>query len=124
MSKTNRAVREKRHSKFKDYADVKKTQADKPKNMTAAAKKMMALLWEKKFKFVMVVVICIVSTVLSIIGPVYLGDVIDNITDLIKVKLSGQPLDLTAIKQVLLTILAIFRHSRNQAAPRVSRRVR
>ncbi|MBQ6067128.1 MAG: ABC transporter ATP-binding protein [Clostridia bacterium] len=108
MSRKNKEAREKRHSKFKAYADVKKTQGDKPKNMTAAAKKMLALLTEKKFKFTMVVVICIVATVLNIIGPVYLGDIIDNITDLIKVKLNGQPLDLSAIGRVLMTILAIY----------------
>ena len=108
MSKKNKEAREKRHSKFKAYADVKKTQGDKPKNMTAAAKKMMALLWEKKFRFVTVVVICIVATVLNIVGPVYLGDVIDSITALIKVKLSGQPLDFDGIKKILLTILSIY----------------
>ena len=89
MSKQNKDAREKRHGKFKAYADVKKTQGDKPKNMTAAAKKMLALLTEKKFKFTMVVVICVVATVLNIIGPVYLGDIIDQITELIKVKLNG-----------------------------------
>ena len=108
MSKVTKEAREKRHHKFKEYADVKKTQGDKPKNMTAAAGKMMKLLGEKKLKVILVVVISIVSTVLSIVGPVYLGDIIDSITDLIKVKLSGQPLDLTAIGRVLLTILAIY----------------
>ena len=49
MSKAAREARETRHRKFKEYADVKKTQGDKPKNMTAAAKKMMTLLAEKKF---------------------------------------------------------------------------
>ena len=108
MKEQKNRAREKRHSKFRDYADVKKTQEDKPKNMTAAAKKMLALLWEKKLKMTLVVVISIISTVLSIIGPVYIGDIIDGITDLIKVKLNGQPLDLSAIGQVLLTILAIY----------------
>ena len=45
---------------------------------------------------------------LNIIGPVYLGDIIDHITELIKVKLNGQPLDLSAIGRVLMTILAIY----------------
>ena len=61
MSKVTKEAREKRHHKFKEYADVKKTQGDKPKNMTAAAKKMMKLLAEKKFKVILVVVISIVS---------------------------------------------------------------
>lgn len=108
MSKANRAAREKRHARFKDYADVKKTQGDKPQNMTAAAKKMLGLLMAKKAKVILVVIISIVSTVLSIIGPVYLGDIIDTITDLIKVKLSGQPLDFAGIRRILLTILAIY----------------
>ena len=108
MSNATKEAREKRHHKFRDYADAKKTQGDKPQNMTAAAKKMISLLAEKKLKLILVVVICIVSTVLSIIGPVYLGDIIDNITDLIKVKLTGNSLDLDGIKHILFTILAIY----------------
>ena len=108
MSKTAKDARETRHRKFRDYADVKKTQGDKPKNMTAASKKMMSLLAEKKAKVVLVVVISIVSTVLSIIGPVYLGDIIDSITALIKVKLNGDQLDFNGIRRILYTILAIY----------------
>ena len=36
MSNATKEAREKRHHKFRDYADAKKTQGDKPQNMTAA----------------------------------------------------------------------------------------
>ncbi|MCQ2462991.1 MAG: ABC transporter ATP-binding protein/permease, partial [Clostridia bacterium] len=100
--------REKRHRKFEGYEDEKLTKGDKPKNMLSSAKKMLGLLSENKGRVALVIVVSIISTVLSIVGPVYLGDIIDTITELISVKLKGQSLDFTAIKSILLTILAIY----------------
>lgn len=100
--------REKRHEKFAGYADEKHTKADKPKNMLLSAKKLIGLLAHNRAIVVLVIFISIISTALSIIGPVYLGDIVDTITELIKVKLSGQALDFSSIRRILLTILLIY----------------
>lgn len=81
---------------------------DKPKNMGRAAVKTLALLADSKALVAAVVLIATVSTALSTIGPIYLGDIIDNITALVEVKLNGMPLDFTEIRKVLLTIIGIY----------------
>lgn len=91
-----------------DTQKVKEKRKDRPENLRASAKKMTKLLFEHKASVIFVLIISIVATVLNNIGPVYLGDIIDNITELIKVKLTGEPLDFTRIKQIILTILVIY----------------
>lgn len=108
MSEKTKDGRVRKEARFSSFNDEKKSKVDRPENMSAAAKKMLLLLKDSRGKVILVIIISIISTVLSIVGPVYLGDIIDTITELIKVKLTGQPLDLTRIKGILLTIIAIY----------------
>jgi len=96
------------HSETAVNEPPKEMKNDKPKNMSATAKKMLGLLWEKKASLIFVVVICIIATALNTIGPAYLGDIIDQITELIKVKLTGDSLDFAEIKRILLFIFCIY----------------
>lgn len=105
---TAKERRERRHRKFAEYQDEKLTKGDKPQNMRRSAVRMLSLLKEKKAAITLVIIVGIAATVLSIVGPVYLGDIIDNITELVKVKLSGLPLDFSEIRRILLTIIMIY----------------
>lgn len=81
---------------------------DKPQNLTVTAKRLLSLLRGSEGKIVFVVVFGILNAGLTIVGPQYLGGVIDLISVQINNKLSGIGIDYSEINKILLTILLIY----------------
>ncbi len=94
--------------KYAAYREQTKTEKEKPKNFTETAKKLFGLLKDKKLSVAVIVITTAVSSYLTILGPEYLGDIIDVLDVQIKNKLATGSMDFTPIYSILLTIFVIY----------------
>ena len=105
-------MREKRKSakadKYAAYRDPRKNSKEKPENFMGTAKKLLALLKGKEIAVTVTVICAAISSVLSILGPKFLGNIIDVLDVQIKNKLSTGSMDFSAIYEILLTILVVY----------------
>lgn len=98
----------KKADKYASYRDKKHDSKEKPANFWGTAKKLFALLKGKEVAVIFTVICASISAVLSILGPKYLGDIIDVLDVQVKNKLSTGKMDFSAIYSILLTILVIY----------------
>ena len=105
-------MRDKRKSakadKYAAYRDPRKNSKEKPENFMGTAKKLLALLKGKEIAVTVTVICAAISSVLSILGPKFLGNIIDVLDVQIKNKLSTGSMDFSAIYEILLTILVVY----------------
>ncbi len=101
----NKSVKADRYASYRNAA---KDQKDKPANFTATAKKLFSLLKGKELAVIVTVVCASIGSVLSILGPKYLGDIINVLDVQVKNKLATGTMDFSSIYDILLTILAVF----------------
>ena len=94
--------------KYAAYRDKTRDNKEKPANFMGTAKKLLSLLKGKEIPVVFTVICAAISAVLSILGPKYLGDIIDVLDVQVKNKLSTGKMDFSAIYEILLTILVIY----------------
>ncbi len=94
--------------KYSAYRDTSRSEKEKPENMLGTAKKLFALLKGKELLVLITVVCTIVSAVLGVVAPKYLGDIIDAINVQVKNKLSTGKMDFSAIYEILITILVVY----------------
>ena len=94
--------------KYASYRDPRKNSKEKPTDFMATAKKLLSLLKGKELAVIVTVICACVSSLLSILGPNYLGDIIDVLDVQVKNKLSTGTMDFSAIYSILLTILAVY----------------
>lgn len=107
MSKKNKTTPPQYKDKYAAYRGQQATK-DKPENMGRTAKKLLGLLKGKEAAVVFTVVCASVSSVLSILGPDYLGKVIDVLSKQIELKIETGVMDFTPITDILYTILIIY----------------
>ena len=69
----------------------------KPKNFKTTAKRLLLMLKNDRPAVIFVVLLGAVSAFLSVLGPKYLGDIMDLINEQVAVKLSGGHIDLSKI---------------------------
>ena len=98
---------EKASSKYEMYRETK-TEEIKPKNFFKTFFRLFSLLKGNSIKVFFVVVLGVVSAALSVIGPRYLGDVINLISVQVENKLTKGFIDFREIAEILLTILTIY----------------
>ncbi len=98
----------KKHEKYAAYHDRSRTEKEKPADFMGTAKKLMALLKGKELAAVFTVICAAVGSFLSILGPKYLGDIINVLDAQVKNKLQNGSMDFAPIKEILLTILIIY----------------
>lgn len=98
---------QKTQSKYSSYRTGEGI-SEKPQHLLKTAKRLLLLLKGSEGKIVFVVATGIINAALTIIGPQYLGSVIDLISAQVKNKLSGTGIDYTEITRILLTILLIY----------------
>lgn len=94
--------------KYAAYREKKLSEKDKPKNLMGTAKKLLKLLKGKEIHIVLTVIFTAVSAYLNVLGPDYLGDIIDVLDVQVKSKLAGGTFDFSPIYSILITILAIY----------------
>ncbi len=105
MSKENKLIKT---DKYASYRDSAKDQKEKPSDFFATARKLLSLLKGKEITVIVTVICASIGSVLSILGPKYLGDIIDVLDVQVKNKLATGKMDFSAIYDILLTILAVF----------------
>ena len=78
----------KKADKYEAYRDKRNDNKEKPANFCGTARKLLSLLKGKEVAVAFTVVCTAVSAVLSILGPKYLGDIINVLDVQVKNKLS------------------------------------
>ncbi len=96
------------NEKYAEYHESEKTETQKPQNFFKTAKKLLSLLKGNRLRVALVFVFAVGSAVLGVIGPQYLKDIIDLISEQVKVKLQTGSIDFSAIGEILKNVAVIF----------------
>ena len=94
--------------KYAAYRDKRHDNKEKPANFFGTGKKLLSLLKGKELAVFFTVICASLSAVLSILGPKYLGNIIDVLDVQVKNKLATGKMDFSGIYEILLTILVIY----------------
>lgn len=97
----------KQNSKYEMYRE-KGQQKEKPKNFGKTAVRLMSLLKGNEGKIVFVVLLGIVSAALSVIGPQYLGDIMNVISEQVQNKLTTGHIDFSQLNSFLKDVLIVY----------------
>lgn len=97
-----------KNEKYAAYRDSSLTEKEKPSDFMGTAKKLMRLLKGKELSAAFIVICAALGAFLSVLGPKYLGDIINVLDTQVKVKLQTGSMDFSPIYGILLTILAIY----------------
>ena len=96
------------NDKYAQYRDNSHNEKEKPENMMKTAGKLFALLKGKELLVIITAVFAAVGSILTVLGPAYLGDIIDELDKQIKAKLANGVMDFTPIYEILITIFLIY----------------
>ena len=105
MKKTDKT---KKIDKYEAYRDKRRDNKDKPANFWGTGKKLLSLLKGKETAVIFTIICASLSSVLTILGPKYLGSIIDVLDVQVKNKLTTGEMDFSAIYSILLTILVVY----------------
>ena len=94
--------------KYASYRDKNRDNKEKPADFMATGKKLLSLLKGKEIAVIVTVVSACIGSLLSILGPNYLGKIIDVLDVQVKNKLATGTMDFSEIYSILLTILVIY----------------
>lgn len=94
--------------KYASYRDKNRDNKEKPADFMATGKKLLSLLKGKEIAVIVTVVSACIGSLLSILGPNYLGKIIDVLDVQVKNKLATGTMDFSGIYSILLTILVIY----------------
>ena len=108
MKDTKKTAKLIKRDKYAAYRDKSRDSKEKPANFWGTMKKLLSLLKGKEVAVIFTIVCAALSSVLSILGPQYLGDIIDVLDVQVKNKLATGSMDFSAIYSILLTILVIY----------------
>ena len=94
--------------KYAQYRDHSQNEKEKPENFGKTFKKLLSLLKGNTLAIIFIVVLAAVSSLLNILGPEYLGDIINVLSEQIEVKLSSGKMDFSPIYKILNTIFIVY----------------
>ncbi len=94
--------------KYAQYRDKSRSEKEKPENFGRTFKKLISLLKGNELWVVLTVVFAAGSSLLSILGPEYLGDIINVLSAQVEVKLQAGKMNFEPIYEILKTILLIY----------------
>ena len=106
--KKNKSPKKLGSEKYAQYRDNSHNEKEKPENMLKTAKKLFSLLKGKGLLVIITAVFAAVGSILTVLGPRYLSDIIDVLDVQIKAKLAGGVMDFRPIYEILVTILIIY----------------
>ena len=98
----------KKADKYAAYRDKRRDNKEKPTNFLGTGKKLLSLLKGKEIAVLFTVICASLSAVLSILGPKYLGNIIDVLDVQVKNKLATGKMDFSSIYEILITILIVY----------------
>lgn len=108
MKKVNSSKRTAINDRYSAYRDSRRSEKEKPRKMLPTAKKLFALLKGREVAVIFTVFCAAGSSLLSILGPKYLGNIITVLDEQVKNKLASGAMDFTPIYGILKTILFIY----------------
>ena len=108
MKKENSSGRTPIRDRYAAYRDSRRSEKEKPRKLLPTAKKLMALLKGRELAIVFTVLCAAGASLLTILGPRYLGDIIDVLNEQVQHKLSTGSMDFEPIYGILKTILFIY----------------
>lgn len=94
--------------KYAAYRDSRMSEKEKPKKLLPTAIKLFKLLKGHEMAIIFTVICAIGGSLLSILGPKYLGNIIDVLDQQVQNKLNSGAMDFTPIYSILKTILFIY----------------
>ncbi len=94
--------------RYSAYRDLRRSEKERPEKMLPTAKKLFGLLKGNELAIIFTVICAAGSSLLSILGPKYLGDIITVLDLQVKNKLASGVMDFTPIYDILKTILIIY----------------
>ena len=103
-SKRNAAIKD----RYSAYRDSRRSEKERPRKMLPTAKKLFMLLKGRELAIVFTVICAAGGSLLTILGPRYLGKIIDVLNEQVQVKLATGSMDFTPIYGILKTILFIY----------------
>ncbi len=94
--------------RYSAYRDSRRSEKEKPRKMLPTAKKLLALLKGREIAVIFTVFCAAGSSLLSVLGPKYLGNIITVLDEQVKNKLASGMMDFSPIYGILKTILFIY----------------
>lgn len=108
MKTENSSKRTAIKDRYSAYRDSRRSEKEKPKKMLPTAKKLLSLLKGRELAVVFTVFCAAGSSLLSVLGPKYLGNIITVLDEQVKNKLASGAMDFSPIYGILKTILFIY----------------
>ena len=103
-SKRTAAIRD----RYSAYRDSRRSEKEKPRKLLPTAKKLFALLKGREIAILFTTLCAAGAAILTILGPRYLGNIIDVLNEQVQHKLATGSMDFTPIYTILKTILFIY----------------
>ena len=94
--------------KYSGYSDGNRRPGEKPKNLKETVSRFIPLLKPFVPGMIVVLIAGVIGTVLTVTGPMFLGDIVDAIKEQADIKLAGGEINFSKIQKILLTILGIY----------------
>lgn len=104
MKRTENAAYKDKYAAYRSQQNIK----EKPENFSKSALKLVGLLKGRELAVALTVIFACAGSFLSILGPEYLGDIIDVIDNQVQLKLQSGSMDMTPIKELLRTIILVY----------------
>ncbi len=108
MRKEHSSRRTAIRDRYSAYRDSRRSEKERPKKLLPTAKKLMALLKGREIAIIFTVICAAAASLLTILGPRYLGSIIDVLNEQVQHKLATGNMDFTPIYGILKTILFIY----------------
>lgn len=109
INDTNAAVREKRRQRYASYRKKGSSEAgEKPSDFKGTLRRLLSLLAKYKFSVAAVLICAAAGTLMNVVSPDIMGDIISMFSDQLDVKLTGGAMDLGPIKLELLKVFGLY----------------
>ena len=96
-----------RQRRYSAYRKVRKDE-DRATSFIVPFKRLMGYVLEHKKGFVLVVVMCILSTICNVIGPTYIGDAVDVLNEQVNLKVSGRQISAQTLIPYILLLVGVY----------------
>ena len=96
-----------RQRRYSAYRKVRKDE-ERATSFIVPFKRLMSYVLEHKKGFVLVVVMCVLSTVCNVIGPTYIGDAVDVLNEQVNLKVSGQQISAQTLIPYILILVGVY----------------
>ena len=108
MKRENSSKKTAIKDRYSAYRDSRRSEKERPRKLLPTAKKLLALLRGREVAILFTVICAAGASLLTILGPRYLGSIIDVLNEQVQHKLATGSMDFTPVYGILKTILFIY----------------